>query len=117
MSTYAMTTKEPALWLDAQPVNISEIVDILRKDGKLPSLVQELVLDRTLESTKLTPAKEEELITEFRKKNQLIQEEDFQDFLQKKHLNKSLLMDSLTRPYKVVKYREESGGTVLIHST
>ena len=105
-----MTHKEAALWLDTQPVSITEIVDILRKDGKLPSLVQELILNRTLEATKLAPNKEDELINDFRKQKQLLQEEDFLDFLQRNHLNVSLLAASLTRPHKVVKYREERWG-------
>ena len=43
-----MTTTDTALWLDNQPVSITEVMAVLRKERKLPELVKNLVLDRTL---------------------------------------------------------------------
>ena len=85
MSDSTMTRTDAALWLDDQPVSTAEVMAVLRKERKLPELVRNLVLDRTLSEVKLTPEREATLISEFREQKKLLSDEAFADFLQKPH--------------------------------
>ena len=110
MSEKTVPDTEPALWLDDQPVTTAEVMAVLRKEGKLPEMVQFLVLERTLREVELTPEKESELEQTFRKQQNLESEENFKVYLEKMHITKTLLLEKLSRPERVVKYREERWG-------
>ena len=110
MTDKLTTSSQPALWLDEQPVSSAELLAVLRKDRKLPALVQELVLDRTLRAVELPQGKEDALVAEFRQQQKLNNDEAFLDFLQKNHLDETLLKQIVSRPHKVVQYREERWG-------
>ena len=110
MSNSTMTQTDAALWLDDQPVSSAEVMAVLRKEGKLPELVRNLVLDRTLSQVRLAPEREAELIRDFREQQKLETEEAFADFLQKNHITEPLLQQTLSRPHQVVQYREERWG-------
>ena len=86
MSESTITKTDTALWLDDQPVSTSEVMAVLRKERKLPELVRNLVLDRTLSQVKLHEGREEELIHNFRQQHQLETDEGFSSFLQENHL-------------------------------
>ena len=101
---------DAALWLDDQPVSAAEVMAVLRKERKLPELVRNLVLDRTLSQVKLSPEREVEILNDFRQKQQLESDEAFTDFLQKNHLTERLLQENLSRPHRVVEFREERWG-------
>ncbi len=105
-----MTNTKPALWLDDQPVSAAEVMAVLCKENKLNELVSNLVLDRTLSQVKLAQGQEEELVNDFRKQHQLEGDEAFTDFLQKNHITEPLLKQNLSRPHRVVQYREERWG-------
>ena len=110
MSESTITKTDTALWLDDQPVSTSEVMAVLRKERKLPELVRNLVLERTLSQVKLHEGREEELIHNFRQQHQLETDEGFSSFLQENHLTVSLLKESLSRPERVVRFREEKWG-------
>ena len=110
MSDSTMTRTDAALWLDDQPVSTAEVMAVLRKERKLPELVRNLVLDRTLSEVKLTPEREATLISEFREQKKLLSDEAFADFLQKNHITKHLLQETLNRPHQVLQFREERWG-------
>ena len=105
-----MTSTEPALWLDDQPVSTSEVITVLRKEGKLPELVKNLVLNRTLSQVIIGAEREAELVHDFRQQQKLQSDEAFADFLQKKNITEPLLKQTLSRPYQVVQFREERWG-------
>jgi len=104
------TAAAPALWLDGQPVSTSEVMAVLRKERKLPELVKNLVLDRTLSQVKLADGREDELLHNFRQQQKLESDEAFTDFLQNSHITEPLLKQSLSRPHRVVQFREERWG-------
>ena len=89
-----MPDTEPALWLDDQPVTTAEVMAVLSKEGKLPEMVQFLVLERTLREVELTPEKESELEQTFRKQQNLESEENFKVYLEKMHITKTLLLEN-----------------------
>lgn len=99
-----------ALWLDGQPVSTEALLDLVRKQGSLPKLVQEWVLDRTLGDTKLPECEQVSLLQDFRKEQSLESEEAFHDFLINRHIDQTLLLQMLSRPHQVVLYREERWG-------
>ena len=97
MSDSAMTKTDAALWLDDQPVTTAEVMAVLCKERKLPELVKNLVLDRTLSQVMLGPEREAELVLDFRAQQKLESDEAFADFLQKNHISVTLLKQSLSR--------------------
>ena len=71
-----MTKTDAALWLDDQPVSTAEVMAVLRKERKLPELIKNLVLDRTLSQVKISPELEAELVRNFRQHQKLQSDED-----------------------------------------
>ena len=86
-----MSPTDAALWLDDQPVSTAEVMAVLLKERKLPELVRNLVLDRTLGQVTLPPEREAELVREFRQQQKLESDEAFADFLQRNHITETLL--------------------------
>ena len=110
MSDTTLTETDIALWMNDQPVSTAEVMAVLRKERKLPELVKNLVLDRTLSQVTLRPERVAELVHDFRQQRKLESEEAYSDFLHKNHLTQSLVKQSLSRPEQIVQYREERWG-------
>ena len=100
----------PVLLLDDQPITADQLLGLLRRQGQIPSLVRELVLDQALATVELSPEEEEEHLQAFRSERQLESEEAFVGFLQASSLDEQLLRQMVTRPERVVRYREERWG-------
>jgi len=101
---------DPALWLDDIPFNSTAVLDVLRLNKQLPMLVKELVLNHTLKDVALERGQADEMIAQFRAEQKLDEDEAFLDFLNRNHLDESLLKSSLSRPHKIVRFREERWG-------
>lgn len=104
------TQSPPALWLADRPVNSQAVMDVLRLNQQLPMLVKELVLNNTLADVALEEGQEQRLLMEFRTQQKLESDDSYLDFLNRNHLNERLLRQSLSRPHRVVRYREERWG-------
>ena len=104
------TNPATALWLDDKPISGTQVLDALRSKGQVASLINELILNETLSHIKLDSDLEKDLLENFRIEKKLESEENFQDFLCKNQLTELILLNSLTRPHKVVRYREERWG-------
>jgi hypothetical protein len=100
----------PVLLLDDQPITADQLLGLLRRQGQIPSLVRELVLDQALATVELSPEEEEQHLQAFRSERQLESEEAFVGFLQASSLDEQLLRQMVTRPERVVRYREERWG-------
>ena len=96
----------PVLLLDDQPITADQLLGLLRRQGQIPSLVRELVLDQALATVELNPEDEEQQLQAFRAQRQLETEEAFVGFLQASQLDETLLLQMVTRPERVVRYRE-----------
>ena len=103
-------TENSAMWIDDVPISSDKIVKLIRQQGSLPQLVKDWILENTLSSVHIEQEKQEELLNNYRSSNQLTSDESFSNHLQKRHLDKPLLMKMLLRPHQVVRYREERWG-------
>ena len=66
-STNGALQQQVALHLDGEPISTSDFLNLARKQGSIPKLVQEWVLDRTLAETPLPETQLDVLLEEFRK--------------------------------------------------
>jgi hypothetical protein len=96
--------------LDDQPIAGSTLLGLIRRQGQIPGLVRELVLDHALATVVITPEEEAQILQAFRAERQLDSDEAYVDFLQANHLNEALLLQMVSRPERVVRYREERWG-------
>lgn len=99
-----------ALHLDGEPITTHAFLNLARKQGSIPKLVQEWVLDRTLAETPLPESQQALLLQEFRQEQGLESDEAFQSFLINRHIDQGLLLQMICRPHQVVAYREERWG-------
>ena len=109
-STNGALQQQVALHLDGEPISTRDILNLARKQGSIPKLVQEWVLDRTLAETPLPETQLDVLLEEFRKQQGLDSDEAFQAFLINRHIDQGLLLQIISRPHQVVAYREERWG-------
>lgn len=108
-TTHKETT---ALWIDDNQITASEAISLIRKQGNIPRLVQEWVLDNTVGHIDIDKNLLAELLGNYRTKNQLHTDAAYTEHLQKRHIDESLLLRMLARPYQVIKYREDRWGPV-----
>ena len=101
---------EPLITLDDRPISADQLLNLLRSNGQLKSLLQEWILEDALKDTHLPEHEEQLLLADFRNQQRLDTEEAFVNFLESRMLTKQLLLRTLTRPHKVVLYREERWG-------
>ena len=101
---------EPLMMLDDRPISADQLLDLLRRNGQLKSLLQEWILEDALKDIHLPEQEEEQLLADFRHQQGLNDDEAFVSFLDSRMLTKPLLLRTLSRPHKVVLYREERWG-------
>ena len=99
-----------AMWIDEAPISSNEIVKIIRRQGRLPLLVQDWILDNTLAHINIDPETQLNALSDYRENNHLTSDEAYADHLQTRHIDESLLIKILSRPLQVVQYREERWG-------
>jgi hypothetical protein len=98
------------MYLDNHPIDEDKIMKILRKSAGVPKLIQEMLIDKELESIELTTERKEELVREYRKSLKIEKDDDYLNYLKENFLDETLLMEMVTRPERVIKYREERWG-------
>jgi hypothetical protein len=101
---------ETILALDNHEIKSKEIIDILRRQGNMQPLITELILERALSEVELSSEEESQELQKFRENNNLESEEAYVDYLQANHLNEGLLLQIVTRPTRVIRYREDRWG-------
>lgn len=101
---------DPVLRVDDQPIDGAELLNLVRRIGQLPALLREWLLDQAMADVRLDPGEDDRLVQELRDSQGLNSEEAFTAFLQQRQLTEDLLRQSLSRPHKVVRYREERWG-------
>ena len=95
---------------DGEAISGSDLVNLLRRGGQINALLREWMLEHVLRDVELEPGTEDQLIAELRQNQGLTSDEAFANFLHDRQLTESLLRQSLSRPHKVVLYREERWG-------
>ena len=96
--------------IDELTFSDTDIIEVLRSTGQIPVMVRELFLENVLKEIELEPELEDKLVADFRKQRDLQTEEAYVEFLDSAHLNERLLKKMLTRPERIIKYREERWG-------
>ena len=96
--------------LDDKQVASTDLVSVLRRKGRMTSIVQELILEHELSTIKISESEKKALIEDFRNENKLESKESFLNFLEERHLTEDLLEKELTIPVKIIKYREDKWG-------
>jgi hypothetical protein len=96
--------------LDDQPIDATAIVGVLRRQGQIAGLIRELILDQALTNIVIPAEEAAKLLASFRSEQKLESDEAFLGFLQARQLDEELLRQMVTRPHKVVRYREERWG-------
>ena len=103
-----MTT--PLILLDDKAINANDLLDLARKNGQLNQLLRDWVLDQALCETELPVGMESQLLQDFKQDHNLDSEEAYVAFLQQRLLDEPLVLAMISRPHKVVRYREERWG-------
>ena len=102
---------DPLILLDdVWPITGHDLLALIRRKGQLQSLLQEFILDQTLAEVNLPVEKQTQLLHNFREEQNLASEEDYLTFLQQRLLDENLLLSLISRPHKIVLYREERWG-------
>ncbi len=99
-----------ALWIDENPLSNFDAIQLIRRQGALPRLIQEWILDKELAQIPLEEGIQPNLLSEYRQANNLENEEAYEDHLRNRHLNESLLLKMISRPHQVIRYREDRWG-------
>ena len=98
-----------ALWIDDIPLSNTDVIDLIRRQGAVPCLVQEWVIDRTLADTNLESEFQEQLLRDYRNENDLSSDEAYQ-LTSSNGISMKGCCATLCRPHQVVRYREERWG-------
>jgi hypothetical protein len=101
---------DPLLFVDDRPVASQDLLGLLRRNGQLTSLLQEWILEDCLKDVSIPADQQQQFLAEFRSQQGLESEEAYVAFLQQRMLNEDLVLQMLSRPHKVVGYREERWG-------
>ncbi len=96
--------------LGEQSITGDKLLDVLRKQSQMKVMIRDLIIDKELSSIRLDPQEEEGLLREFREKRQLDSEESYRDYLNLSHLDDRLLREMVSKPIKVIRYREARWG-------
>ena len=67
-TTHKETT---ALWIDENQITANDVISLIRKQGNIPRLIQEWVLDNTVGHIDIGKNMLGELLKDYRAKNQL----------------------------------------------
>ena len=101
---------EEQLSVNGIQVNNSEILEQIRKQGLLANIIKGYIIDKELETIEVTEKREEELLEKYMLDNDLKTKDDLDFEMKQKKIDKRILIDILSRPEKVVKYRSERWG-------
>ena len=96
------------LLIEGLDVSYSKVIEIFQINNQIPALVRELILEHQLADIQLEADLEKQLLDEFRDKNNLKSDESFLNYLADKYLNDELLMKIITRPERIVRFREDA---------
>ena len=101
---------DPLLLLDERPFTGEDLLALTRRNGQLQTLLRDWILDQVLVEIDIPAEEQNQLLKDFKDQHQLASEETYIAFLQQRLLDETLLLAMISRPQKVVRYREERWG-------
>ena len=96
--------------IDNEEIDSQAVVDALRKTGDIKKVLKELLLEKILVDEKVETEEAKEALRKYKEENKLDTEEKYITYLEKKIIDEKLLLEILTRPKKIINYRENRWG-------
>lgn len=93
-------------------VSSESIIKHLRKQTTIPALVQELILERELSNIRLPEERNDEILNKYLEQHNIKDKTAFEAHLKDRLIDEEILLELLTRPEKIVLYREKRWGPV-----
>ena len=110
MTEYKLQENTTSLSIEGKRVTEEELIKAVRKTGLLKEVIKEIYLERTLSEIKVNEETVEEQIRRYKERNDVIDNESFKNHLNKLSIDETLFKEMITRPSKVVIYRNERWG-------
>ena len=89
---------------------LTEVLNVLRRNQQIPLLIKELALNEIAEGIDLPSETSDNLLSDFKTKNNLTSDDAYDRFLSSNFLNEDLLIHSLERAEKISIFKEETWG-------
>ena len=89
---------------------LTEVLNVLRRNQQIPLLIKELALNEIAEGIDLPSETSDNLLSDFKTKNNLTSDDAYERFLSSNFLNEDLLIHSLERAEKISIFKEETWG-------
>jgi hypothetical protein len=101
---------DPLIQLDDHAITGADLLSLSRRGGQLQAMLREWVLEQALAEVELPQDLLDQLLQDFKQQQKLDSEEAYVAFLQQRLLDEELVLAMVSRPHKVVRYREERWG-------
>lgn len=101
-----------AIFIFDRKIESSELIETIRKSGDIPRLIREIIIERATQDIELDKEEEFQIFNKFKEEKELESEENMNKFLEGRMITHEMLKNMVTRPVKVVKFREERWGPV-----
>ena len=91
-------------------VSSNEILNQIRKQGLLGNIIKGYIIDKELEELEISIEREEQLLEKYMLEKELKTNDELEIEMKEKKIDRKILIDILSRPEKVVRYRNERWG-------
>lgn len=99
--------------IDDQTLPNTWLINCIRKNNLTSQILREKVIDDLVSDIKIDKEAEEILFADFRRSNNLLIDKDLENWYRKRFVDENILRIMITRPSKIVKYREERWGPAI----
>lgn len=102
-----------SLSIGTRTIGAHDLPQLLERYQLMPQLVRELVVDNAIASVKLPPGTLDDGVVQFRQRNQLLSDEQFQAWLAQNGFTLESLRERLERTLKIEQYKTEKWDSTL----
>ena len=100
--------------VNGSEIDMNEVIKQIRKQGLLKNIIQGILLDNEINTIEISQERKNELVKGYMQERKLVSEEEFKNNTsEEKIINEELLVEILTQPERVVKYRERRWGDII----
>lgn len=96
--------------INNKEISTTKLINVLRKANLAKQVAREIVIDQILENVNLDEMHIKELLETFKRSRGITSNEEYIAFMKELNVDETLLIEVLTRPDKVVKFRDEKWG-------
>ena len=102
-----------SLSIGSRTVRAKDLPHLLERYQLMPQLVREILIDEAISSIVLAPTAVEEAMQQFRQRNQLLTEEQLEEWLSQNNLTLPALEANLQRTLKIEQYKHDQWDSKL----